>query len=608
MAAEDSTDEDGKVGFWAELRAVGTLSAMAFRAAPWRATLNAATIVTLSGLWIAQTVVLRDMVNAVTHQRWDAALRQAVVTALVIGAATAIRSVQASVSEPLEEAAALRVRTHIVELAAAPHGLEHHERADLQDRIDRLRNDTWRIPLALSNSLGFATLAVNMAGCIVLLFSVHPILLLLFAPVVVSRLITTRVVRITKAAEEANTEPGRRWNHLYWLCSSAQPGKEIRSFGLRPDIQRRQTTLRREMDGRTDAAELRATVLNALGSLPVNLAFVGGVAFALHLAVTGRASAGDVFVVIAQGSLVGEFIDALARNLRSMTEGLVTVDRYRWLIGYAAEAGAPPADPLPAPERLVDGIRLHGLSFRYHGKDRDALTDVDLHFPAGSTVAVVGDNGAGKTTLVKLLTGMYRPTAGCMEVDGIDLARIHPAEWRARCTAAFQDHTKWELVAREAIGLGDLDRMGDIDAVRAALADAGAEGLEAELGSEGLETPLGRSMGDGRELSGGQWQKLALARAMFRPRPLLVVLDEPTAALDPSAEHALFERYADLASRHDDGAVTILVSHRFSTVRMADLIVVVDDGGIAEYGTHEALMAAGGIYSELYELQARSYR
>jgi ATP-binding cassette, subfamily B, bacterial len=257
---------------------------------------------------------------------------------------------------------------------------------------------------------------------------------------------------------------------------------------------------------------------------------------------------------------------------------------------------------------LHRGISLEHVSFIYPGTSRIVLDDVSLTFPAGAVVAIVGENGAGKTTLVKLLAKMYEPTSGSILVDDTPLARIPADEWRARLAGAFQDFFRFEFVARHTVGLGDVVRIDDEPAVVAAVDRAGAGDVVARLTS-GLETQLGQTWPNGMELSFGQWQKLALARGFMRDEPLLLILDEPTAALDAETEHALFERYA--AALRGTGAsnrITILVSHRFSTVRMADLIIVLDGARVVEAGSHDELMAKGGQYSELYSIQAAAYR
>jgi len=257
---------------------------------------------------------------------------------------------------------------------------------------------------------------------------------------------------------------------------------------------------------------------------------------------------------------------------------------------------------------LRSGIRFEHVSFAYPGTGRLVLEDINLHLEPGMVVAIVGENGAGKTTLVKLLCRLYQPASGRILVDDVDLARMPPDEWRERLSGAFQDFFRFEFRARHTVGVGDLPRLDDGPAVAMAVDRAGAGDVVERLAA-GIETQLGPTWPEGVEISFGQWQKLALARGFMRQRPLLLVLDEPTAALDAETEHALFERYAAAARRPTpEGSITILVSHRFSTVRMAYFIVVLDGARVAEAGTHQELMAKAGPYAELYSIQAAAYR
>jgi ATP-binding cassette subfamily B protein len=326
-------------------------------------------------------------------------------------------------------------------------------------------------------------------------------------------------------------------------------------------------------------------------------------------AITGQTSVGDAVLTAVLAGQVLSLVTGSAEVLTWAWRTLTAAGRFVYLERIARNAAPHIVPSVELPTGLTTGIRLENVSYRYPGAAADALHDVSLLLPAGSTVAIVGDNGAGKSTLIKLLAGLYLPATGRITVDGADLHTIDPVGWRQRISAGFQDHARFEFLARETIGIGDLPAMDDETAVQTALERAGATDVLRSL-PNGLDTQLGPSWPNGVDLSGGQWQKLALGRAMMRTTPLLLLLDEPTAALDADTEHRLFERWASTADglRQSVGAVTILVSHRFSTVRMADLIVVISDGRVVEVGNHEELISRNGLYAELFEIQARAYR
>ncbi len=358
---------------------------------------------------------------------------------------------------------------------------------------------------------------------------------------------------------------------------------------------------------------VKTGLVGAAGDSVLIAAQMAAVVIVVDQAARGGTSPGDVVLTVTLALRLRYQVYWVVGSLEWMLRALRTVGRVAWLEDEVAAAGRRAGDAPPdvaVPERLRDGIRFENVSFRYPGTTTDVLAGVDLFFPAGSTVAVVGENGAGKTTIVKLLCRFYEPTGGRITVDGDDLRRIPIDEWRSRLSGAFQDHAHLEFLARETVGVGHLPVVDDDDAVLSAIDRAGAGAVLRSLPS-GIDTQLGTRFEDGIELSGGQWQQLALGRGMMRTpaSPLLLVLDEPTAALDPGTEHRLFERYAAAASDSShSGAITVLVSHRFSTVRMADLIVVVAGGRAIEAGPHDELIAADGLYAELYGLQARAYR
>ena len=336
--------------------------------------------------------------------------------------------------------------------------------------------------------------------------------------------------------------------------------------------------------------------------------YVGAI---VYVASVLNAPSAEVLLVLAAGARLSAYIGATVGEIGFLRG--IWMDgsrRLAWLEDYAAALVAN-AD-LPVPERLNKGIRLEHVSFAYPGTDRLVLQDVSLDLPAGTVIAIVGENGAGKSTLVKLLCKLYEPTSGRILVDGADLARVPADEWRARLAGAFQDFFRFELLARQSVGLGDVPRLDDDPAVLAAVDRAGATDVVDRLAA-GLDTQLGPTWPDGVEVSFGQWQKIALARGFMRDGPLLLVLDEPDGRArrrdGTRPVRAVRGRSTgDSDGLAAEGRISILVSHRFSTVRMADHIVVLDGARVVETGSHDELMASGGTYAELYEIQAAAYR
>jgi ATP-binding cassette subfamily B protein len=548
----------------------------------------------------------------------DAVLREDVRRALLAALAVALSNslltfagwITVNASQALRERTGLLLDERAVGLALGLPGVEHYERPEYLDRLTLLREDRWALGGSVEILLGMLTVLVQMLATTVLLASVDPLLLLLPAFGLAFLLTGRRAERLRRETTERTVERSRRAEHLFDLATDAGAGKELRVFGLGGELLGRHERLWRSVDQEQTRADLGGAVLDASSWLLFALGYAGAVVLSVWLAVRGEATAGDVLMTL---GLIGQmhwYVQNVPGWVGFLTQALTAVGRLVWLEDYAAEGRAPDSgERLPPPPRIERAIEFEDVSFRYPGTDADVLSGVSLRLPAGSTIALVGENGAGKTTLVKLLTGVYAPSAGRILVDGVELGRMDLEGWRARTSAAFQDFVRWELLAREAVGIGDLPRIEEQEAADTALTRAGAEDLTATL-PRGLETQLGRDWEGGAELSGGQWQKLALARAMMREAPLLLILDEPTASLDADAEHALFERYARATglTAAESGTITVLVSHRFSTVRMADLIVVLDGGRVVEQGSHRELMQRDGLYSELYRLQSRAYR
>jgi ATP-binding cassette, subfamily B, bacterial len=276
------------------------------------------------------------------------------------------------------------------------------------------------------------------------------------------------------------------------------------------------------------------------------------------------------------------------------------------LFEYLAIPTGRPASPpelAALPSAQEEGVRFQDVGFRYPGSESWALRHVSLFIPRGQSLALVGQNGAGKTTFIKLLTRLYEPTEGRILLDGRDLRTWDEETLRRRIGVIFQDFNQYQFRFRDNVGFGSVEHAEDVERLERAVGRGGADEVLRTLPA-GLETPLGRWFKEGTELSGGQWQKVALARAFMREEADILVLDEPTAALDAEAEHAIFERFRQLAR----GRTTLLISHRFSTVRMADVIVVLDRGRVIEQGSHDRLMARAGTYARLFTMQAERYR
>jgi ATP-binding cassette subfamily B protein len=498
---------------------------------------------------------------------------------------------------------AVALEAHVAQLQASVATIAHHERPEYLDRLAMLRDQVFVLDHMYMSLFSTCGWILRLSVAIALLMSIHPALALLAVFALPTVLTSTWRPGVERAAEERGASANRLARHLFTTATTAPPGKEVRVTRIGERLVRERRAAWERWYGPVSAARWGTAMWHALAWAIFGAAYVAAVVF-----VSSRpgATPGAVLLVLAAGARLSAYIGATVGEIGFLRGfWLEGSRRMAWLEDYAASL-VEQAD-LPAPVRLVHGIRFEHVSFAYPGTERRVLEDVNLEFKPGSVVAIVGENGAGKSTLVKLLCRMYQPAEGRLLVDGVDLARISADEWRSRLAGAFQDFFRFEFRARHTVGVGDVPRLDDQPAVAAAVDRAGATDVAERLAS-GLETQLGVTWPGGVEVSFGQWQKLALARGFMREGPLLLVLDEPTAALDAETEHALFERYAAAARGGTEGRITILVSHRFSTVRMADTIVVLDGARVVEVGTHEALMARGGQYAELYGIQAAAYR
>ena len=540
-----------------------------------------------------------------------------------------LATVSTRVQRRFRDKVTIALESHVARLQAGIATIAHQERPEYLDRIAMLRNQVFVLDhmyMSLFTTCGWI---LRLGVVTVLLLSIHPALAFLALAAVPAVLTSTWRPGVERGVEERHTSAARLAMHLFNTATTASAGKEVRVTRIEDRLVRDRRQTWERWYAPVASARRRSAAWHALAWAIFGAAYVGAIVFVSSYL---RASAGAVLLVLAAGGRLSAYVAATVGELGFLRGfWLDGSRRLAWLEDYAASVVA--SADTPAPAQLRHGIRLKEVSFAYPGTDRLVLDRVSVDLPAGSVVALVGENGAGKSTLVKLLAKMYDPTSGRILLDDVPLDRVRTEAWRARMAGAFQDFFRFELPAQDAVGLGDVPRRADRAAVLAAVGRAGAGDVVDRLPA-GLETQLGPTWPGGVDVSFGQWQKLALARGFMRDAPLLLVLDEPTAALDAETEHALFERYAAAArggvaanarsaaragtgakagappasgdGRH--GGVTILVSHRFSTVRMADLIVVLDGARVAQVGSHDDLMARGGPYADLYRIQAAAYR
>ncbi|WP_203568021.1 ABC transporter ATP-binding protein [Aestuariimicrobium ganziense] len=591
------------------LRIMWLWVSLAFRATPWLATLLSLNAVVAAALAPLTSLGLAMAIGAATtgSSLWPGLGLAAGV--LVVG--TILANIAPPAGDTADEKIMIHVAQDIMHMVTGIGSMGHHEDPALADRIGQLRREIWQIS-GIYRALTFVGTVAGTITVGTLLVSIHPLMLGLLLIALLPTGLNTWFAVLQRRLWKSK-EPERRLadklTELMWTPSASV---ELRSFGLGPVLLR--------LSGQAYDEELRplrrlmvrsAWIVTATSMLAW-ACYLAALAWLVVRAHDGLASVASVALLVMIAGQIRTTAASIAMNANMVIDALDTFGRYQWLRDYARRHDWSGSTAQP-PARLSHGITVEDVSFAYpsdahNQRTAPSLDRVSLELPAGTTVAFVGDNGAGKSTLVKLLARLYDPTEGRILVDGTPLDEISPDAWRARISAGFQDFARLEFLAVETIGASDLsvdERAPIEEAARHGQADVVIDSLPS-----GLDTQLGMQFEGGVGLSGGQWQRLALARAMLRKRPLLMLLDEPTAALDPEAEHAIYDRYAAAAREvaQSTGGVTVLVSHRFSTVRMADLIVVLSGGRIVEQGSHAELLAAGGRYAELFHLQADAYR
>jgi ATP-binding cassette subfamily B protein len=486
--------------------------------------------------------------------------------------------------------------------------LSFFEDAEFYDKLTRARREASSRPVALlSESFSLVQNVVTLLGYAVMLarFSGWIVLGLLLAtlPATLSEM---RYSKIAFRIRNWRSPESRRLLYLEYVLANDEHVKEVKLFGIGPHLLDRYRTLAESFFEEDKKLAIRRAFLTHIFSLIGTFAFYATYAVMAVAAAATRITLGNLtlyVVSLRQGQQSFQSVLSGIGNLYEHNLYMSNLFSYielaeRSEVAQRARA-ARPASALITPGA---GIRFEDVGFHYPGKDNWALRHINLEILPGDSIALVGENGAGKTTFVKLLAGLYEPSEGRIILDGRELSTWDPSELRKRFGVLFQDFNKYQLKLRENIGLGSVEHLADEPRIERAAERGGAGELLTALPG-GLDAPLGHWFEKGSELSGGQWQKVALARAFMREDADILVLDEPTAALDAESEHAVFERFRELAK----GRTTIVISHRFPTVRMAKNIIVLEQGQIVEQGSHEALLAENGKYARMFKLQAQGY-
>ncbi|MBC7661830.1 MAG: ABC transporter ATP-binding protein [Chitinophagaceae bacterium] len=480
--------------------------------------------------------------------------------------------------------------------------LSHFEDAEFYDKLTRARREASSRPLSMvTDTLQLLQNVLTLSSYVALLFAFSGWAVL---GLVLAALPATAVeMRYSRAAfrlRNWRSADTRRLNYLEYVLANDEHVKEVKVLGLGPKLLARYKNLTEQFYNEDKDLAVKRSVWAYLLSLLATATFYVCYLIMAIEAAEGNLSLGNLTLYVMAFRQGQQAFQSSLTAIGGMYEhNLYMSNLFAFLGIETMREKAPPAIVEP---RREQGIRFINVGFRYPGRDAWALKDINLYIPAGKSLALVGHNGAGKTTFIKLLCGLYTPTEGSILLDGRDLRDWDAEILLHRIGVIFQDFNQYHFTLRENVGLGSVDHLDDESRVRRAVDRVGADEILKGM-NQGLETMLGRWFSDGVDLSGGQWQKVALARAFVREEADILILDEPTAALDAEAEQRIFERFQILAK----GRTTILISHRFPTVRIADHIVVIEGGRLVEEGNHESLVEANGRYAELFTLQAKGY-
>ncbi len=493
--------------------------------------------------------------------------------------------------------------TDIVHSKSVAVDLEYYENPSYYDTMQRAQVEASSRPIGVVNRLvGIGRNLVSLVGVVGLLVAFSPVVaLVLFCVALPGAFVQSVYARRQYHLALKQTEKDRQASYYHFMLTGMWFAKELRLFNLGNLFRTRFQVLRQQLRTVKLALSRRRTVASLMAQSLTSAAIFGSLAFIAYRVYQGTTTIGSLVMYYSIFQLaVGSFSSVLTGVAGLYEDNLFLSNFYKFM--DLKPRVLAPAKPEPTPTRISRGIEFRDVHFAYPSDSRKVLEAVNLSIAPGQVIALVGANGSGKTTLVKLLCRLYDPDAGRITVDGTDIRRLDPIEWRRKVSVILQDYVQYGMTAWENIWLGDAEREPDRGRIIRAAELSGADSAIRRL-PQGYDNPLGYQFKRGRELSIGEWQKVALARAFLRDSEL-VVLDEPTSSLDPLAEAEVFEHFR----RVIEGRSAVLVSHRFSTVRMADYIYVLDHGRVVESGTHEDLFDLGGLYTRLYSVQAARYQ
>ncbi len=481
--------------------------------------------------------------------------------------------------------------------------LEYYENAQYYDTLHRAQEQASYRPIQIVNGLTMIFRStISLLGVVGLLFSFHwSVGLVLLVAVLPNAVVRVYFSRKTFQLQRQYTGDDRKAWYYHWMLTAVDFAKEIRIFGLGPIFIREYQQLRDRLRSLRLKLDIDRSGLELLAQIIANAAVYTSYGFIAYRTLSGFSTLGDL-VMFYQAFQRGQgFLQDLLGGITSLYENnLFLSNLYEFL--DLKRTVLEPASPRAVPRPITRGIEFDHIRFQYPNTEREAIEDVSLAVRPGEVIALVGENGSGKTTLMKLLLRLYEPTRGAIRIDGTDICQFTTPDLRREVSIIFQDYAHYNLSARDNIWYGNVEEPPDDARITAAARHAGAHEVIASL-HDGYDTVLGKLFERGEELSTGQWQKIALARAFLR-NAQIIVLDEPTSAMDPKAEYEVFMKFRELL----EGRMAILISHRLSTVRMADRIYVLQNGRVVESGGHEDLVASNGIYAHLFEKQAQYYR